>query len=141
MLRLIERKATRQWQRIESRSTQQRLPAGLILVPTEVWLARRFELVQREAEHGWAFGIWLGAGEGLGDVERDIHDFAAIAVEFDRYDDGKGFAIAGRLRRTLGFSGELHAFGDIFPSDFIPLKMTGYDAFEFAVNAPLALAV
>lgn len=90
-----------------------RLPVGPVLVPLQVWKARRAELIHREYEHGWPLGIWLSAEESAGKIADDVDDFTVIAVEFDRFSDGKSYATAHALREKYGYTGELRAIGDV----------------------------
>jgi len=90
-----------------------RLPVGPVLVPLSVWKARRAELIYREYEHGWPLGIWLAAEESAEAIEHDIDDFTVIAVDIDKFTDGKGFSIARLLRERYDYKGELRAIGDV----------------------------
>ncbi|MGA7751058.1 MAG: DUF934 domain-containing protein [Gallionella sp.] len=90
-----------------------RLPVGPVLVPLSVWKARRAELIHREYEHGWPLGIWLAAEESVEAIEHDIDDFTVIAVDIDKFTDGKGFSTARLLRERYGYKGELRAIGDV----------------------------
>ncbi len=108
-----------------------KLPAGPVLVPLSVWRARRAELVNREFEHGWPLGIWLSAEESAEDIGNDIDDFTVIAVEFDKYSDGKSYETARLLREHYGYRAELRAIGDV-PRDKLSYQhQVGFDAFEF----------
>jgi uncharacterized protein (DUF934 family) len=90
-----------------------RLPVGPVLVPLSVWKARRAELIHREYEHGWALGIWLAAEESAEAIEHDIDDFTVIAIDIDKFTDGKGFSTARLLRERYGYKGELRAIGNV----------------------------
>ncbi len=106
-----------------------RVPVGPVLVPLSVWRARRVELIHREYEHGWPLGIWLTAEEGAEAIERDIDDFTVIAVEFDKFTDGKSYSTARVLRERYGYKGELRAIGDV-PRDKLSYRhQVGFDAF------------
>jgi len=106
-----------------------KLPVGPALVPLSVWKARRAELIHREYEHGWPLGIWLAAEEGPESIEHDIDDFTVIAVEFDRYTDGKSYSTARLLRERYGYKGELRAIGDV-PSDRLAYRLQiGFDSY------------
>jgi uncharacterized protein (DUF934 family) len=110
-----------------------RLPVGPVLVPLSVWQARRAELIHREYEHGWPLGVWLAAEEDAEAIGRDIDDFTVIAVEFDKFTDGKSYSTARLLRERYGYKGELRAIGDV-PRDRLTFQhQVGFDA--FAVNA------
>lgn len=105
-----------------------RLPVGPVLVPVSVWRARRAELIHREYEHGWRLGVWLAAEEDAAEIARDVDDFTVIAVEFDRYSDGKAYATACDLRERYRFAGELRAIGDV-PGDRVGYRReVGFDA-------------
>ncbi len=105
-----------------------RLPVGPVLVPVSVWRARRAELIHREYEHGWPLGVWLGADENAAEIAGDVDDFTVIAVEFNRYTDGKAYANACDLRERYRFSGELRAIGDV-PGDRVGYRSeVGFDA-------------
>jgi uncharacterized protein (DUF934 family) len=106
-----------------------RLPVGPVLVPLSVWKARRAELIHREYEHGWPLGVWLAAEEGPEAIEHDIDDFTVIAVEFDKFSDGKSYSTARLLRERYGYKGELRAIGDV-PRDRLTYHHeVGFDAF------------
>jgi len=106
-----------------------KIPVGPALVPLSVWKARRAELIHREYEHGWPLGIWLAAEEGPESIEHDIEDFTVIAVEFDKYTDGKSYSTARLLRERYGYKGELRAIGDV-PSDRLTYRLQiGFDSY------------
>ncbi|MEO8332365.1 MAG: DUF934 domain-containing protein, partial [Gallionella sp.] len=106
-----------------------RLPIGPVLVPLSVWKARRAELIHREYEHGWPLGVWLAAEEGPEAIEHDIDDFTVIAVEFDKFSDGKSYSTARLLRERYGYKGELRAIGDV-PRDRLTYRhQVGFDAY------------
>lgn len=111
-----------------------KLPVGPVLVPLSVWHARRAELIHREYEHGWPLGVWLAAEEDPEAISRDIEDFTVIAVEFDKYSDGKSYSTARLLREHFGYKGELRAIGDV-PRDKLTYQhQVGFDAFAVRAN-------
>ena len=111
-----------------------KIPVGPALVPLSVWKARRAELIHREYEHGWPLGIWLAAEEDPESIEHDIEDFTVIAVEFDKYTDGKSYSTARLLRERYGYKGELRAIGDV-PSDRLTYRLQiGFDS--YTVSGP-----
>ena len=131
MLKLIGngRKLQDEWKTLAATEDPEgvKLPVGPVIVPLSVWLARRAELIRREYDHGWPLGIWLAVDESAEATAADLDDFTVIAIEFDRYSDGLGYA-SGRTLRRLGYKEELRAFGDI--SDKIArLAHFGFDAF------------
>jgi uncharacterized protein (DUF934 family) len=111
-----------------------RLPVGPVLVPLSVWQARRAELIYREYEHGWPLGVWLSAEQDAEAIGHDIDDFTVIAVEFDKFSDGKSYSTARLLRQRYGYKGELRAIGDV-PSDRLTYQhQVGFDAFAVRAN-------
>jgi len=111
-----------------------KLPVGPVLVPLSVWKARRTELVHREYEHGWPLGVWLAAEEEVELIGQDIDDFTVIAIQFDRFSDGKSDYTARVLREDYGYTGELRAIGDV-PRDRLTYHyQVGFDAFEVQPN-------
>lgn len=140
MFKLIKdgRVVTDQWKTLtlaEGDTPQSvKLPVGPVLVPLSVWQARRAELIHREYEHGWPLGVWLAAEEGPDAIGRDIDDFTVIAVEFDRFTDGKSYSTARLLRERYGYKGELRAIGDV-PRDKLTYQhQVGFDAFAVRAN-------
>jgi len=111
-----------------------KLPVGPVLVPLAVWKTRRTELVHREYEHGWPLGIWIAAEEGAELIGQDIDDFTVIAIEFDRFSDGKSYSTARVLREIYGYTGELRAIGDVPRERLIYLYQVGFNAFEVQPN-------
>ncbi|MBI5429203.1 MAG: DUF934 domain-containing protein [Nitrosomonadales bacterium] len=111
-----------------------RLPVGPLLVPLSVWKARRAELIHREYEHGWPLGVWVAAEEDAEAIGRDIDDFTVIAVEFDKFADGKSYLTARTLREHYGFRGELRAIGDVPRTNVTYQYQVGFDSFAVRAN-------
>lgn len=60
----------------------------------------------------------------------DLGVFKGIGVRFPAFNDGRGFTTAVRLRRDLGFKGELRALGPVIPDQAQFLVRTGFDSAE-----------
>ncbi len=116
-----------------------RLPAGPVLVPLAVWQARRIDLIQREWEHGDAFGVWLAPDDDPAALAADLGDLGVIGVLFPKFTDGRGYSIATLLRTRYGYTGELRALGDVGRDQLHYLYRAGFDAFA-AKDPELALA-
>ncbi len=54
----------------------------------------------------------------------------AIAIEFPAFTDGRGFSLAVRLRKDLGFTGEIRATGKTMPEQGLYLSRAGFDSVE-----------
>ncbi|HMX15634.1 MAG TPA: DUF934 domain-containing protein [Rhodocyclaceae bacterium] len=107
-----------------------RLPVGPLIVPLEVWRARKAELIRREYEHGWALGVWLAPDEGPEAVVADLDDFSVVALHFPKFADGRAYSTARLLRERHGYRGELRAFGDLGQDQLFFLARVGFDAFD-----------
>ncbi len=83
------------------------LPVGPLLVPVEVWRARRRELVERQYEHGSPLGVWLGADEGPELIAADIDDFNVIGIEAEEPASARTESTEHSLRTRYAFTGEL----------------------------------
>jgi uncharacterized protein (DUF934 family) len=106
-----------------------RLPVGPLLVPVDVWRARKVELIHRNWEHGEPLGVWLAPNEGPETIAEELDDFTLIAVHFPKFTDGRGYSTARLLRERYSYRGELRAFGDIGQDQIFFLSRVGFDSF------------
>ncbi len=100
------------------------VPAGKVIVPLPVWNCQRAALQGRPE-----LGLWLASFERAEDIPDDVHRFPVIGVDFHKFTDGRGYTLAYRLRKQLGFKGELRAMGDVLRDQLFYLKRVGFDAF------------
>lgn len=114
------------------------LPAGPVLFPTAVWLARRQEILARNEP----IGIALAPADDVAAIAGDLAHFAVIAVEFPKFTDGRGYSQARLLRERHGYTGELRAVGDVLHDQLFFMARVGFDAFALkdGKNAEYALA-
>ena len=123
------RVAADSWQRLE-RGADGALPAlpenGDFILPLALWLERRAELTERPGR----LGVWLDSHEGPEAIAADVGRFALIAVNFPKFQDGRGFSIGRLLRERYGYQGELRAIGHITRDHFHFLEGCGFDAIE-----------
>ncbi|MCK9200153.1 MAG: DUF934 domain-containing protein [Gallionella sp.] len=101
------------------------VPSGKAIVPLRVWQAQR-EQLQGRAE----IGVWLDSDERAEELQGDLERFAVIAVNFPKFNDGRGYSIARHLRVRLGYRGELRAIGDVLRDQMFYMKRVGFDAFQ-----------
>jgi uncharacterized protein (DUF934 family) len=106
-----------------------RLPVGPLLVPVDVWRARKVELIHRNWEHNEPLGVWLAPNEGPETIAEELDDFTLIAVQFPKFTDGRGYSTARLLRERYGYRGELRAIGDIGQDQIFFLSRVGFDSF------------
>lgn len=101
------------------------VPSGKIIVPLKVWQAQRAQL-QGRAD----IGVWLDSDERAEELAGELERFAVIAVNFPKFNDGRGYTIAYRLRVRLGYCGELRAIGDVLRDQLFYMRRVGFDTFE-----------
>jgi uncharacterized protein (DUF934 family) len=58
-----------------------------------------------------------------------IGGLAAVAVNFPRYGDGRGYSIARLLRERHGYKGELRAVGEVARDHLHAMAQCGFDSF------------
>ncbi len=99
------------------------LPVGPAFVSKARWLAERDDLARRNG----VLGLVLEPADRLDDIAEDLGRFAAIAVRFPKYADGRGYSLARLLRDRHGFKGELRAIGDILLDQVAHFFRVGFD--------------
>ena len=104
------------------------LPAGRVIVPLAVWLARR-DALHAQAEAG-VLGVWLAGNEDPAVLAGDLSALTLIAVDFPKFADGRGYSIATLLRTRHGYGGELRAIGDVLRDQFFFLLRCGFSVLQ-----------
>lgn len=116
------------WRRLE-RAADGSLPAvprqGDVIVPLALWLERRDDLLAFPGR----LGVWLDSHEGPEALVADVGRFEVIAVNFPKYQDGRGYSIARLLRERYGYRGELRAIGEVARDHLFYMAGCGFDAF------------
>ncbi len=105
-------------------------PAGKVIVPLTVWLARKAELAERLTKG--EVGVWMDSFELLEDLlgsVADINDLPLIAINVPRFVDGRGFSLATQLRSRHQYRNELRAIGDVLRDQLYFMHRVGFDAF------------
>ena len=100
------------------------VPAGKIIIPLNVWLAQREQLLDRND-----LGVWFASDERPEKLKDDLDKFTVIAIDFPKFSDGRGYSIAYNLRARLGYTGELRAIGDVLRDQMFYMQRVGFDAF------------
>jgi uncharacterized protein (DUF934 family) len=95
------------------------------IVPLQLWLGRRQALLARRARPG----IWLDSHEGPEAIAGDVGRFALIAVNFPKYQDGRGYSTGRLLRERHGYRGELRAIGQVARDHIYFMASCGFDSF------------
>lgn len=86
------------------------------------------EYKDRLAGNNGALGLIVQPGDDVHEIGDDVNRFAAIAVEFPKFADGRGYSSARLLRERYGFEGELRARGDILTDQVQFLRRCGFDS-------------
>ncbi|MDQ7990463.1 MAG: DUF934 domain-containing protein [Candidatus Dactylopiibacterium sp.] len=118
------------------------VPAGPVLLPLSVFLARRDALADRLAAR--EIGVWLETHElveTLAEAQPDLSVFPVIGVHIERFADGRAYSAAALLRTRFGFTGELRAFGDVLRDQLFFLRRVGFDAFLVRADRNAAEAI
>ncbi len=118
--------------RPEPRSNGQSDEAGAIrFVSLEEWRAGREALLAE----GAALGLRLASHESPAAAADDLDRFAAIALEFPKFTDGRAYTSARLLRERYGYKGEIRAVGEVLRDQIWFMRRCGFDAFELADEA------
>lgn len=108
------------WRRLDAGAGE--VPPDDVIVPLGLWLA------QRETLRG-KVGVWLDSHEGPEAIAPDVERFGVIAVNFPKYQDGRGYSIARLLRERYRYRGELRAIGQVARDHLFYMASCGFDAF------------
>ncbi len=60
----------------------------------------------------------------------ELPKWDAVAIEFPKYTDGRGYSLARLLRERYGYTGELRAVGDVLHDQLMFMERCGFDAYE-----------
>lgn len=77
-------------------------------------------------------GVRLGTDTLYSDLAPLMNKFAFVVIDFPAFGDGRGFSLAVRLRKDLGFKGEIRAVGPVIPDQALFLLRSGFDTVEVA---------
>ena len=102
------------------------LPEGGIMVSLARFQKERDALLARNTP----LAVRLKSDENPEKLGDDVHRFAAIALEFPKFRDGRGFSWARMLRTRLNYTGEIRVVGDFIYDQMSYLTRVGANAFE-----------
>lgn len=101
------------------------LPAGDVIFPFAVWLARKSEIISCHKR----IGLLLKGDDRVEEIAGDLEYFVVIAIDFPKFVDGRGYSTASLLRQRYRYEGELRAVGDVLHDQLFFLKRVGFDAY------------
>ena len=105
---------------------EEALPQGPAVVSLTRWQAEREALIARNEP----LGIRLKSSEAPEAIAGDVDRFDLICLEFPKFQDGRSYSHARKLRQRHGFTGELRAVGNVLRDQFLFMQRCGFDAFE-----------
>ena len=74
--------------------------------------------------------VVLEPGDDPATLAGRLAGLKAIAVNFPKYGDGRGYSIARLLRERYGYRGELRAVGVVARDHLHAMAQCGFDAFQ-----------
>lgn len=107
------------------RADDEPLGTGDVTVPASRWPEEREAVAGRAGRTG----IRLQPGDALEDIVAYLGEIELIALEFDKFTEGRGYSHAYLLRERYGFGGELRAIG-ARRDHVMYMERCGVNAFE-----------
>ena len=77
-------------------------------------------------------GVLLSTDADYNDLAPLVNKLAFVVINFLAFTDGRGFSLAVRLRKDLGFKGEIRATGHVIPDQALFLMRAGFDTADIA---------
>jgi uncharacterized protein (DUF934 family) len=101
------------------------------LMPGDVTVSLSRWVKERDSfdAHEGRVGVHLLPGDSLDDLGSFVHELALIALQFDKFGEGRGYSHAYLLRERHGFKGELRAIG-ARRDHVMYMERCGINAFE-----------
>jgi len=75
-------------------------------------------------------GAVLATDTNYADLAPLMNKIAFVVIDFPAFGDGRGFSLAVRLRKDVGFKGEIRATGPVIPDQALFLLRAGFDTVE-----------
>lgn len=104
------------------------VPAGKVIVPLAVWQVQRPALLQR-LQASQEIAVWLASDQPAELIADDAALFPLIAIDFPKFNDGRGYSAAYLLRSRYRYTGELRAIGDVLRDQLFYMQRVGFNAF------------
>jgi uncharacterized protein (DUF934 family) len=112
------------------------LDQNAVFVPLSYLLASPSILDERDN-----VGVWLDSDQGPEPLEPYLDRLPAIAINFPKFVDGRGYSYARILRDRFNYQGEVRAIGDILHDQLFYLKRCGFDAFAVREDKDISIAL
>ena len=85
-------------------------------------------------------GLALTNSDDVRELEGSLSRFAAIALHFPKWTDGRAYSQARLLRVRLHYTGDIRAMGDVLVDMALPLARTGFDTAVLRADQDLEVA-
>jgi len=112
------------------------IPTGKITVSIAHWQTDRDNLIARGN-----IGLRLIATDSIETIKDDLNHFEIIAIDFEKFNDGRGFSLARLLRERYGYEGEIRAIGTFIRDQLYYMQRCGFNAFELVEGQDLQEAL
>ena len=112
------------WLRIDDADV---VPQGADVIVSVDRLAADYE---RLAGHSGRLGVDFPNDRDVDVLAPWLEALSLVVLRFPKFSDGRAYSQARRLRRDLGFTGELRAAGDVLPDQLAFMRGCGFDVFE-----------
>ncbi|HUJ03572.1 MAG TPA: DUF934 domain-containing protein [Rhizomicrobium sp.] len=99
---------------------------GGVMVTLDRFQSERNALIA----HHRPVAVRLASNENPEVLKSDLHNIAAIALEFPIFRDGRAFSWARMLRTRFGYTGEIRAVGHFLYDQLAFMVRVGFDAFD-----------
>ena len=113
------------------------LKAGDVCVSLTRWKKDKLQLLQ----HAGKIGVRIAPADSVADLADDLKDIQLIDLNFPSFGDGRAFSNAWLLRGRYHYSGEIRASGQCMPDQVYYLSRVGVNAFNFAKEEDLPVAL
>ena len=104
-------------------------PAAHAILPLAKWLE-----YQRTGAPLADVGVLVAASDDPALLRPHLATIPVIAIEFPRFQDGRGYSHARRLRHFWGYGGRLLAVGDVLRDQLVWMWRVGFDAFHLRAD-------
>jgi uncharacterized protein (DUF934 family) len=107
--------------------------AGKLLVPLQLWLAHKPELLAS----GKAIAPWLDSDEQASAIADDLASLPLVALNFPAFMDGRSYSTATNLRQHHKYAGEIRAIGDVLRDQLFYMRRCGFSSFDLKDSVKL----
>ncbi len=95
------------------------------------WSADFVALAEIPASHDGALAVDVPSDGDVSALKDRVGGIDLIRVDFPSFADGRGFTLAGQLRR-MGFQGRLRARGHVIADQYSMARRMGFDEVEIS---------